>query len=71
VVKGDSKIISISAASILAKVYRDRLMQSISQEFPQYLWEKNMGYGTLEHIKSIKETGISKHHRKSFCTNFI
>jgi len=71
VIKGDSKILSISAASILAKVYRDRLMQSIAAEFPQYLWEKNMGYGTSEHIKSIRETGITKHHRKSFCTNFI
>ena len=71
VIKGDSKIHSISAASILAKVYRDRLMQSISPEFPEYLWEKNMGYGTPEHIKAIKEIGISKHHRKTFCNNFI
>lgn len=71
VIKGDSKIHSISAASILAKVYRDRLMQSLSLEFPGYLWEKNMGYGTPDHIKAIKEIGISKHHRKTFCTNFI
>jgi ribonuclease HII len=71
VIKGDSKIHSISAASILAKVYRDRLMQSISTEFPEYLWEKNMGYGTPDHINSIKKIGITKHHRKTFCTNFI
>ena len=71
VVKGDSKIHSISAASILAKVYRDKLMQSLSLEFPEYLWEKNMGYGTSEHIKTIREKGITKYHRKTFCTNFI
>lgn len=71
VIKGDSKIHSISAASILAKVYRDRLIQSLSPEFPLYLWEKNMGYGTSDHIKAIRETGITKHHRKTFCTNFI
>lgn len=71
VVKGDSKIVSISAASILAKVYRDRLMESISSEFPKYLWGKNSGYGTPEHINSIKEIGISKYHRKTFCEKFI
>lgn len=71
VIKGDSKIFSISAASILAKVHRDRLMREVSREFPQYLWESNVGYGTADHIKSIKEFGITKHHRKSFCQNFI
>lgn len=71
VIKGDSKIHSISAASILAKVHRDRLMQSLAPEFPSYLWEKNMGYGTPDHIKAIMETGLSKYHRKTFCTNFI
>jgi ribonuclease HII len=71
VIKGDSKVLCISAASNLAKVHRDRLMQSMSPEFPEYLWEKNMGYGTPDHIKAIKEIGISKHHRKTFCTNFI
>jgi ribonuclease HII len=71
VIKGDSKVHSISAASILAKTHRDRLMQSLSPEFPCYLWEKNMGYGTPEHIRSIKETGLTIHHRKTFCTNFI
>lgn len=71
VIKGDSKIHSISAASILAKVYRDRLMKSIGLEFPEYLWEKNAGYGTPDHISAIKTTGLTKHHRKSFCQNFI
>lgn len=71
VIKGDSKVHCISAASILAKVHRDRLMKSISPEFPHYLWEKNAGYGTSEHISAIKEIGLSKHHRKTFCQNFI
>ena len=71
VIKGDSKVQCISAASILAKVHRDRLMKSISQEFSHYLWEKNVGYGTPEHISAIRESGITKHHRKTFCQNFI
>jgi ribonuclease HII len=71
VIKGDSKIHSISAASILAKVHRDRLMASIGLEFPDYLWEKNVGYGTSEHISVIRSSGLTKHHRKSFCQNFI
>jgi ribonuclease HII len=71
VIKGDSKIHSISAASILAKVHRDRLMKSIGLEYPDYLWEKNSGYGTSEHISVIRNIGLSKHHRKTFCLNFI
>jgi ribonuclease HII len=71
VIKGDSKVPCISAASILAKVHRDRLMKSISQEFSHYLWEKNVGYGTPDHISAIRERGITKHHRKTFCQNFI
>ena len=71
VIKGDSKVFCISAASILAKVHRDRLMRSISQEFPAYVWDSNVGYGTPEHISAIKQVGLSKHHRKSFCQNFI
>jgi len=71
VIKGDSKVPCISAASILAKVHRDRLMKSISPEFSHYLWEKNVGYGTPEHISAIREVGLSKHHRKTFCQNFI
>lgn len=71
VVKGDSKILQISAASILAKVHRDQLMQNLDSEFPNYLWIRNVGYGTADHIKAIKEIGITKYHRKSFCQNFI
>jgi ribonuclease HII len=71
IIKGDLKIHSISAASILAKVYRDRLMASIGLEFPDYLWGKNSGYGTSEHISVIKNSGLTKHHRKTFCQNFI
>jgi ribonuclease HII len=71
VIKGDSKIQCISAASILAKVHRDKLMRSLNSEFPKYGWSTNVGYGTSDHIKAIKENGITKYHRKSFCQNFI
>lgn len=71
VIKGDSKILCISAASILAKVHRDRLMKELGKEYEAYLWEKNVGYGTPDHIKAIREIGLSKHHRKTFCQNFI
>jgi ribonuclease HII len=71
VIKGDSKIQSIAAASILAKVHRDRLMKSLDNEYPKYGWITNVGYGTADHIKVIKEIGITKYHRKTFCQNFI
>jgi len=71
VIKGDSKFQCISAASILAKTHRDRLMSELSREFPKYLWERNVGYGTEDHIKAIRELGITKYHRKSFCQNFF
>lgn len=70
-IKGDSLHAPISAASILAKTYRDRLMVTLSKECPDYLWEKNMGYGTRDHIEAIRKVGISKHHRKTFCKKFI
>ena len=66
IVKGDSKYLSIAAASILAKTYRDEYMETLSEEFPHYLWHKNKGYPTSEHRKAIVEHGISEYHRKSF-----
>ena len=66
VVKGDATYASIAAASVLAKTYRDEHMRRLAQEFPQYGWEKNMGYPTKEHVQAIIEHGYTPHHRKSF-----
>jgi len=66
VIKGDQKIPEISAASIIAKVSRDRLITKMSKKFNRYSWDKNAGYGTKEHISAIKKFGITKHHRKTF-----
>ena len=66
VVKGDQKISEISAASIIAKVARDRLIKKISNKFKKYSWDKNAGYGTQNHIRAIKKFGITKYHRKTF-----
>ncbi len=66
VIKGDTKIAEISAASIVAKVSRDRLISKISKKFFKYNWHKNSGYGTKEHLYAIKRFGITKHHRKKF-----
>ncbi len=66
VVKGDSKSISIAAASILAKETRDRIMHELSQQFPQYGWDKNAGYPTKSHLQAIDKYGINQHYRKSF-----
>lgn len=66
VVKGDAKSLSIAAASIIAKVTRDRIMHKLSQQFPQYGWEKNAGYPTPEHLQMIKKYGINEHYRKTF-----
>ncbi len=65
-IKGDDKSISIAAASIIAKVTRDRMMALLHQEFPYYFWVKNSGYGTKEHISAIEKYGPSIHHRLSF-----
>jgi ribonuclease HII len=65
-IKGDDKSISIAAASIIAKVTRDRMMELLHQEFPYYFWAKNSGYGTKEHISAIEKYGVSIHHRLSF-----
>ena len=66
IVKGDNKSISIAASSIIAKIARDKIMQKLSYEFPEYGWESNMGYGTKKHSNAIKLFGINKHHRKTF-----
>lgn len=69
--KADDNYIQVSAASIIAKVYRDKLMEHLAAIYPYYKWEKNAGYGTKEHIDAIKEYGITEVHRRSFCKNFI
>ncbi|MBO5420274.1 MAG: ribonuclease HII [Bacteroidales bacterium] len=66
IVKGDAKFSSIAAASVLAKTYRDEYMRKLAVEYPQYGWERNMGYPTKEHIAAIIEHGYTEHHRKSF-----
>ena len=66
IVKGDSKSLSIAAASIIAKETRDKIMQDLALLFPQYSWDKNAGYPTPEHLRAIKEFGINEHYRKSF-----
>jgi ribonuclease HII len=66
IIKGDTKYMSIAAASVLAKTARDKIMEDLSQEFPKYDWENNKGYPTKKHRVAIKELGANIHHRKSF-----
>jgi len=66
IIKGDGKYLSIAAASVLAKTYRDAYMDTIHNEYPMYNWKKNKGYPTAEHREAIKKYGITKYHRKSF-----
>ena len=66
VIKGDQKIPSISAASIIAKVKRDRIIAKLSKKFKGYHWDQNFGYGTKQHLKAIKHLGTTCHHRKTF-----
>lgn len=66
IVKGDGKYLSIAAASILAKTYRDDYMLSLAEEYPQYDWQSNMGYPTKKHRQAIQEHGITPYHRKSY-----
>lgn len=66
IIKGDSKYMSIAAASVLAKTYRDDYMNKIHEEFPMYNWKRNKGYPTIEHRKAIKKYGVTKYHRMSF-----
>jgi ribonuclease HII len=71
VVDGDAKVLTISAASIIAKVHRDEILDNLHLQFPQYAWDKNKGYNTKEHKTAIEKWGITKHHRKSFLKNLI
>lgn len=73
VIKGDSKSVSIAAASIVAKVTRDRIMRALHEAHPHYDWHKNVGYGTKAHREAIDRYGITAHHRKSFAPvkNFL
>ena len=66
IIKGDQKISEISAASIIAKVSRDRLISNLSKKFKNYSWSKNAGYGTRDHMIAIKKYGLTKFHRKTF-----
>lgn len=66
IVKGDDKSMSIAAASILAKVYRDKLMIRLHEKFPHFGWDTNVGYPTQKHFEGLREYGITKHHRRSF-----
>ena len=66
IVKGDAKSKSIAAASIIAKVYRDRIMEDLAKEFPHYGWERNAGYPTLEHRQALIKFGATHHHLRSF-----
>lgn len=71
IIKGDATSYSIAAASILAKVHRDKLMEKLSADYPEYNFAKHKGYGTKEHIELIKKFGASKIHRKTFIKNFV
>ncbi|MBK9793215.1 MAG: ribonuclease HII [Sphingobacteriales bacterium] len=66
IIKGDGKYIEIAAASVLAKTYRDEIMEKLHEEFPDYNWQKNKGYPTIEHRKAVKEFGSCEYHRQTF-----
>lgn len=66
VVKGDARVLSIAAASIVAKIWRDQLMVDLAQQYPGYGWERNAGYPTAEHLKALRDLGVTPHHRRSF-----
>lgn len=71
IIKGDAKSYNIAAASIIAKVYRDRLMYEYAKEYPQYDFASNKGYGTAKHIAALREYGATPIHRRSFIKNFV
>jgi len=66
VVGGDARALSVAAASIVAKVTRDRIMVALAQHFPGYAWERNMGYGTRDHAEGLTRHGVTQHHRRGF-----
>ena len=66
IIKGDARSLSISAASIVAKVWRDRHMVDLAQQFPGYGWDRNAGYPTAQHKLGLEELGVTPHHRRSF-----
>lgn len=66
IIKGDSKYMSIAAASVLAKTHRDAFMEKLHEEYPMYNWKKNKGYPTKEHREAIRKFGLSPYHRRSF-----
>lgn len=65
-IKGDGRSLSIAAASIVAKVFRDRLMKKLAGQYPEYGWDKNAGYGVPKHLAALKLVGATRHHRRSF-----
>ena len=65
-IKGDEKIICIAAASIIAKATRDLFMINLDKKYPKYMWNRNFGYGTADHLRGLKKYGVTKHHRKKF-----
>ncbi len=71
VIKGDGKYLSIAAASILAKTYRDEYMQKLDKEYPIFQWAKNKGYGTKAHREAILKYGLTEYHRKKFCEKIL
>lgn len=71
IIKGDQKSISIAAASIIAKVFRDKLMEKLSKKYPKYHWNQNKGYGTKDHIEALKKYGKTKYHRELFLRKII
>ena len=71
IIKGDAKSISIGAASIMAKVYRDHMMEEYDKVFPEYGFASNKGYGSADHIAALKKYGETPIHRKTFITHFI
>ena len=71
IINGDEKSITIAAASIIAKVYRDALMRKMSHKYPRYGWGRNKGYGTREHQRALRKYGLSRYHRKQFVATYF